>query len=100
MEYPLEDFFTYGMAITAEMKKRGYKVNLNSMKKFTSDIFKHDENACYYIPVEEVFFVWHNNRYLTQCLFNLQEKFDCGGIPEEEWEKIVRFEEYRRLSIL
>lgn len=31
---------------------------------------------------------WHNDRYLRQCLFNLQEKYDCGGIPEEEWKII------------
>ena len=28
---------------------------------------------------------WHNERYLDQCYYNLQEKFDCNGISEEEW---------------
>ena len=31
----------------------------------------------------------HNDRYLTQCYFNLQEKYDRGIVTEEEWDKIV-----------
>ena len=30
----------------------------------------------------------HNDRYLKQCYYNLQEKYDRGIITEEEWEKI------------
>ena len=30
----------------------------------------------------------HNNRYLKQCLFNLQEKYDRGIINFNEWNKI------------
>lgn len=30
----------------------------------------------------------HNNRYLKQCYYNLQEKYDRGIITEEEWKKI------------
>ena len=32
---------------------------------------------------------------IAQCLFNLQEKYDYGGIPEEEWKVIENhFDEY------
>ena len=30
----------------------------------------------------------HNNRYLEQCYYNLQEKYDRGVITQEEWQKI------------
>lgn len=30
----------------------------------------------------------HNDRYLKQCYFNLQEKYDRGIISKEEWQKI------------
>lgn len=30
----------------------------------------------------------HNDRYLTQCYYNLQEKYDRRIISNEEWEKI------------
>lgn len=90
MEYPLEDFFTYGMAVAAEMKKRGYKVSQKSMEDFTENIYKHDENACTFIPLEQVFFLWHTDRYMVQCYFNLQEKYDCGGIEEAEWNQFCK----------
>lgn len=33
---------------------------------------------------------WHNERYFLQCFYNLQEKYDCGGILEEDWQKIYK----------
>lgn len=30
----------------------------------------------------------HNDRYLKQCYYNLQEKADRGIITKEEWQKI------------
>jgi len=30
----------------------------------------------------------HNTRYLEQCYYNLQEKYDRGIITSEEWNKI------------
>lgn len=32
---------------------------------------------------------WHNYRYLIQCFHNLQEKYDCGAIPEDQWSKVL-----------
>ena len=45
---------------------------------------------CHYIDESEIFKDWHNTRYLRQCLYNLQEKYDCGGISKEEWYNIRR----------
>ena len=33
----------------------------------------------------------HNDRYLKQCYYNLQEKADRGIISKEEWQKIESF---------
>ena len=33
----------------------------------------------------------HNNRYLKQCYYNLQEKYDRGIITDEEWQKIDEY---------
>lgn len=96
MDYPINHFDCYTRLIYHELAiKRGYKVNFTSWEKWMNV-----KEMGVLIPFDDLFKDWHNDRYLTQCLFNLQEKYDCGGIPEEEWEKIVRFEEYRRLSIL
>ena len=37
---------------------------------------------------EPLFYDWHIDRYLIQCLYNLEEKYDRGGISPEEWDKI------------
>jgi len=37
---------------------------------------------------EPIYFDWHTDRYLRQCYYNLEEKYDRGGIPEDEWMKI------------
>ena len=36
----------------------------------------------------EVFPNKMNMRYLKQCYYNLEEKFDCGGVSIEEFELI------------
>lgn len=33
----------------------------------------------------------HNDRYLKQCYYNLEEKADRGIISEEEWQPIQNF---------
>ena len=44
-----------------------------------------------YIVNSDVFPEWHNDRYLWQCYYNLQEKYDCGGITQNEWDAIDLF---------
>ena len=34
---------------------------------------------------------WHNDRYLYQNLAYFQEKYDCQGITELEWNKIKEY---------
>ena len=38
-----------------------------------------------------IFDGWHNDRYLVQCYNNLQEKYDCGAIQDDEWKRIDDF---------
>ena len=85
-DYPIGHFLTYSIDyIVGEMKRRGYKVD-------TSKFWKHFESGNNYeIPnFDELYNGWHNERYLKQCLSNLEEKFDCGGVTYEEWSNIVR----------
>ena len=35
--------------------------------------------------------------YLCHCSYNLQEKYDCGGITDEEWYKLV--DKYNKLIL-
>lgn len=66
---------------------------LKNQKKNFGD--NYNKLTHYHIYNTKIFKYWHNERYLKQCLFNLQEKYDCGGIPENEWKMIEeKFGEY------
>lgn len=82
MNYDMKHFYTYGLYVCVEMIHRGYKCDARRFDKYFtggeivkdfSKLFNENDNE------------WHNERYLDQCYYNLQEKFDCDGIPEEEW---------------
>lgn len=89
MNYPPEQFNTYAHLIYCEMFKRGYKCD---WFKFS----KHRENAQVSDYRKPIFADWHTDRYLKQCYFNLQEKHDCGGIPDEEWSQLCQYMYHRR----
>ena len=94
-DYPTEHFFQYCSMVFREMQKRGYKVDKNRLlhyailyevQAFENEPIEYDNLFdCY---VKGKFIRWHHNRYRVQCIYNLQEKFDCGGISQEEWNKI------------
>lgn len=81
LDYPLEHFHYYAGMVADEMESRGYKCDYSRFNRW----LHLEENHCTY---NKLFYAWHNERYLAQCLFNLQEKADCGGITEDEWLEI------------
>ena len=85
MNYDIKHFYTYGLYVCIEMIHRGYKCDQNKFDKYFSggEIVKDFSELFNEFNNE-----WHNERYLDQCYYNLQEKFDCGGITEEEWDKL------------
>ena len=38
---------------------------------------------------------WHNDRYLRQCFFNIEEKADNDMIEPKQWFKIFTFYKIR-----
>ncbi len=87
MDYPIEHFWFYTNNVSFEMRMRGYQVDEERFLKWYRQIGPAFGEV---IESEDIFKDWHNNRYLIQCLYNLQEKYDCGGITDEEW-KIIDF---------
>ena len=81
LNYSEEHFLGYCILVYNEMLGRGYKADFHKLKRYVCSTTKPKYRAA-------VFLDWHNKRYLLQCLYNLQEKYDCGGITEEEWRKI------------
>lgn len=82
-DYPIQEFVEYTHRVVAEMQRRGK----NPMWGRFSQYLPFEA----FVPVlsKLIFDGWHNDRYLRQCYYNLQEKYDCGGISDEEWSKIA-----------
>lgn len=82
--YDGEYFINYCYAILREMLKRGIKFQ----EKYMKEIGQFCENKEKKIP-ENVYYFEHDDRYLKQCLYNLEEKYDRGIISKEEFDKII-----------
>lgn len=85
LDYPVEHFKYYTYLILSEIRKRGYKTSLKSMKNFEYNLYLSNKNKSFatkplFLPMAGAgcFEGWHNDRYLLQCIMNLQEKYDCG----------------------
>ena len=92
MDYNKGCFYKYVGYICDEMIKRDIKYKgryFNEICYFCGiDIF----NVGFWDFVE---YKEHNDRYLKQCLYNLQEKTDRGIVSKEDWKRIEeRFGEY------
>ena len=86
MDYPIDHFITFTAQVHGEMTIRGYKTT----KTVWDKIERLNPN---WQPVnyDELYDQWMNNTYLTICYWNLVEKYQCGGISQEEWDKIKNF---------
>ena len=84
MDYPLDHLVVYEFYVVDEMRKRGYEPDENKFFKWLPDRMYH------YMSEEHLFNKWHTRKYLIQCLANLEEKHDRGGITDEEWRAIMK----------
>lgn len=96
-EYQPDDFEIYCAIVYHEMLKRGFKVAEEVCKKLEMDFRAYRlyldselpwECFCkdFQVDTEEpIFQEWHTKRYLKQCFYNLEEKYDRGGISQDEW---------------
>ena len=87
LNYPREHFISYAFYVRQEMARRGYR----TMDSVWDKIYctrETDYGEIEFIPLEDLFPGWHNDRYLEQCYFNLEEKYDCGGVAQEWFEKV------------
>lgn len=86
MNYPMSHFISYAHYVREEMTRRGYRT-MNSVWEKIIKVTDGDYNI---LPLGELFPEWHNTQYLIQCYYNLEEKYDCGGIAQEWFEKIEK----------
>ena len=99
LDYDPAHFDTYVTMVLEQFGIRRYSLSDKALKDYGQNYrawvnylkaelpWRVDSNIV--IPKEQVFDGWHNKRYLRQCYYNLEEKFDCGAIPENEWDRVI-----------
>ena len=85
LDYDFDHFITYAKMVRAEMSKRGYRTMDSVWNKIVA--LKPDWKP---IPFQDIYLEWMNDDYFKICYYNLYEKYLCGGIREEDWEKIQK----------
>lgn len=85
MGYSFNHFISYAMYVRQEMTRRGYK----TMDRVWQNIISVANGDYNILPKEELYPSWHNHRYLSQCYYNLEEKYDRGGISQEDFYDIM-----------
>lgn len=96
LDYSLLDFKVYTIKVEEEMNKRNIKHIKSKFEEVMSwkcDKFKPSEKNSLYEG-------WHNNRYLIQCYYNLEEKYDCGIVSENAWKNINKFMRENYVNLL
>lgn len=94
-EYPKKDLYYYSILVIGEMIKRSYAIhNLENMQQY----FNLDDAVMYLgIPNADKFTLettifknHHNFKYLQQCFYNLEEKYDRGqaDFSQEQYEAL------------
>lgn len=79
-DYDKNYFVAYTLQIVAELEIRHIKYDKKLWKEIA---IMHNG----YFSSND--YPEHNDRYLKQCYYNLQEKFDRGIISLDEWDRIV-----------
>jgi len=94
-EYPKDDLLVYALKVITEIERRN--ININSYKNY-DEYFK---GITYrkYINGEKPFKNHHNDRYLMQCFYNLQEKYDRGQ-ADFDIDTYIRLEHFIATHLL
>lgn len=96
MDYPPSHFINYSAEVARIMVNRDYNIDFSKFTKHIDDIILV---KCQQLDKSEIFSDWHNERYLKQCFYNLQEKYDCGGITKSEYDKLKEATEMYMVTI-
>ena len=86
MDYNKLYFWDYVKRIVYQMEQRGIKYQ----QKYYDEFVDWCEVHSYIMRPDILNYPEHNDRYLKQCLYNLEEKYDRGIITKDEYEKIIK----------
>ena len=83
LDYDYDHFISYTYYLREEMTRRGYRTMNSVWEKIIS--LKPNYNI---LSLEAIYPEKMDTVYLNICYYNLYEKYLCGGIKEEDWDKI------------
>lgn len=83
MDYDFDHLISYAYSVREEMTRRGYRTMNSVWEKIVS--LKPDY---YLLPLDNIYPKKMDHLYFNICLYNLCEKHLCGGISDEDWERI------------
>ena len=85
MNHDKEYFYNYVCKVTNEMINR----NINYQTKYFNEICDFCNIDIYNVAFKDFEeYPEHNNRYLLQCYYNLEEKYDRGIVSFDDFQKI------------
>lgn len=108
-DYPIEHFHAYCDLVRKEFENRGYTIGTNTIEKLKGNVGYGSKSYILldskkvkgfnYLGTKSISIDdgnnfknlldgFHNKRYLTQCLYMFQEKYDVGMLDENEWKLI------------
>ena len=83
MDYDFNHFISYAYYVREEMTRRGYRTMNSVWEKIVAL-----KSSYSILSLEQVFSEKMDWGYYVICYFNLEEKYLCGGIKEEDWKRI------------
>lgn len=89
-EYPKDDLYNYSNMVIREMLLRGINFKWNNFDKFFGNF---GDDFYIFEKIDSPFHLHHNRRYLKQCFYNLQEKYDRGqkDFTEKQYTRLLEF---------
>lgn len=83
LDYDFDHFISYAYYIREEMTRRSYRTMNSVWEKIVA--LKSNYTI---LPLEVIYPEKMDTLYLNICYYNLYEKYLCGGIKQEDWDKI------------
>ena len=87
LDYDFDHFISYAYYVREEMTRRGYRTMDSVWNKIVS--LKPSYNI---LPLEAIYPEKMDNTYWIICYYNLKEKWMCGGIKYDDWNKIEQMD--------
>ena len=82
MDYPKEHLASYRYICKWVLDHNNMSPSQDAVKELTKNLGIY---LSQYVDRDAIFESWHTDRYLFQCCSLLEEMYDCGAIPIDEW---------------